>query len=250
MLIFRILKNLGGYSLFMSQVFRKPEKFKVFFKLFFREIEDLGMSSVGIVSFFSFFIGAVVSLQMAYNMGDNPFIPLSYIAIATRESIILEFAPTMISIVLAGKVGSYIASSIGTMKVTEQVDALEVMGVNSISYLVAPKIAAAMIFFPILIILSMFLGILGGWAASVSSGVCTSSDYILGLQSYFKPFYVVYALIKTEFFAFSIATIPSFYGYKVSGGALEVGRASTSAVVWTSITIILLNYILTQLLLV
>jgi len=250
MLLYKILKNIGAYSIFMRQVFKKPEKFRVFFKLFFREIEDLGMSSLGIVSFFSFFVGAVVSLQMAYNMDDNPFIPLSYIALATRESIILEFAPTMISIVLAGKVGSYIASSIGTMKVTEQVDALEVMGVNSINYLVAPKIAATLIFFPILIVLSMFLGIFGGFVASVGSGVCTSTDYIIGLQSYFKPFYVVYALIKTEFFAFVIATIPSFYGYKVTGGALEVGRASTKAVVWTSITIILLNYILTQLLLV
>ena len=250
MLIYKIIKNIGGYVLFMAQVFRKPEKVKIYRVLFFREIEDLGISSLGIVSFFSFFIGAVVSLQMAYNMGDNPFIPLSYIALATRESIILEFAPTMISIVLAGKVGSYIASSIGTMKVTEQVDALEVMGVNSISFLVAPKIVAALLFFPILISLSMFLGILGGWVASVSSGVCTSHDYVLGLQTYFKPFYVIYALIKTEFFAFAIATIPSYYGYKVSGGALEVGRASTKAVVWTSITIILLNYILTQLLLV
>jgi len=162
----------------------------------------------------------------------------------------LEFSPTLISIILAGKVGSYIASSIGTMKVTEQVDALEVMGVNSVSYLVAPKIAAAMVFFPILIIASMFLGILGGWVASVGSGVCTSADYVLGLQSYFNPYYVTYALIKTEFFAFVIATIPSYHGYKVTGGALEVGRASTLAVVWTSITIIVLNYILTQLLLI
>jgi len=250
MLPYQIIKNIGGYTIFMVQVFKKPEKFKVFINLFFREIEDLGMSSLGIVAFFSFFVGAVVSLQMAYNMGDNPFIPLSYIALATRESIILEFAPTMISIVLAGKVGSYIASSIGTMKVTEQVDALEVMGVNSIGYLVAPKIASALLFFPILIVMSMFLGIVGGWVASVGSGVCTSNDYVLGLTSYFKPFYVTYALIKTEFFAFVITTVPSYYGYKVTGGALEVGRASTKAVVWTSITIILLNYILTQLLLV
>ncbi len=234
----------------MVQVFKKPEKFRVYWRLFFREIDDLGMSSLGIVAFISFFVGAVVSLQMAYNMDSNPFIPLSYIALATRESLILEFSPTMISIVLAGKVGSYIASSIGTMKVTEQIDALEVMGVNSISYLVAPKIAAAFIFFPLLIIISIFLGITGGWIASVASDVCTSNDYAVGLQSYFKPFYVVYALIKTVVFAFVITTIPSYYGYKVKGGALEVGRASTKAVVWTSISIILLNYILTQLLLV
>ncbi|MEN8138757.1 MAG: ABC transporter permease [Bacteroidota bacterium] len=246
----KYLKNIGGYTLLMIQVFSKPEKIKVYRRLYFSEIEDLGVSSLGIVAFISFFVGAVVSLQMAYNMGDNPFIPLYYIALATRESIILEFSPTMISIVLAGKVGSYVASSIGTMRVTEQIDALDVMGVNSISYLVAPKIAAAVTFFPILIVLSMFLGIAGGWFASVASGVCTSNDYVVGLQIYFKPFYVTYALIKTVFFAFVIVTVPSYYGFKVKGGALEVGRASTKAVVWTSISIILLNYILTQLLLV
>jgi len=246
----KYLKNIGGYILLLVQVFKKPEKFRVYRKLYFQEVEDLGISSLGIVAFISFFVGAVVSLQMAYNMDNNPFIPLHYIALATRESLILEFSPTMISIVLAGKVGSYIASSIGTMKVTEQVDALEVMGVNSISYLVAPKIVAAVTFFPILIILSMFLGISGGWLASVGAGVCTSTDYTIGLQLDFKPFYIVYALIKTVVFAFIIATIPSYYGYNVKGGALEVGRASTKAVVWTSITIILLNYILTQLLLV
>ena len=234
----------------LIQVFKKPEKFRVYRRLYFREVDDLGTSSLGITAFISFFVGAVVSLQMAYNMGDNPFIPLYYIALATRESIILEFSPTMISIILAGKVGSYIASSIGTMRVTEQIDALEVMGVNSISYLVAPKIAAAMTFFPILIVLSMFLGLAGGWVASVASGVCTSSDYVYGLQVSFKPYYVFYAMTKTVVFAFVIATVPSYFGYKVKGGALEVGRASTKAVVWTSITIILLNYVLTQLLLV
>lgn len=231
-------------------VFSKPEKMKVYRALFFREVEDLGVNSLGIVAFISFFVGAVVSLQMAYNMGDNPFIPLYYIALATRESIILEFSPTMISIILAGKVGSYIASSIGSMRVTEQIDALEVMGVNSASYLIAPKIAAAITFFPILIVLSMFLGLAGGWTASVLSGICTSVDYVTGLQIYFKPYYIFYALTKTVVFAFVIATIPSYYGYYVKGGALEVGRASTKAVVWTSITIILLNYVLTQLLLV
>ena len=246
----KYLNNIGGYILFMRQVFSKPEKMRVYWRLYFREIDDLGVSSLGIIAFISFFVGAVVSLQMAYNMGDNPFIPLYYIALATRESIILEFSPTMISIVLAGKVGSYVASSIGTMRVTEQIDALDVMGVNSISFLVAPKIAAAISFFPVLIILSMFLGITGGWFASVASGICTSHDYIMGLQMYFNPFYVTYALIKTIVFAFVIVTIPSFYGFKVKGGALEVGRASTKAVVWTSISIILLNYILTQLLLV
>lgn len=249
-MIVEYIKNIGGYILMMQQVFKKPENKNVYLKLFIREVSDLGLSSFGIVSLISVFVGAVVSLQMAYNMGDNPFLPKYYISLATRESIILEFSPTMISIVLAGKVGSYIASSIGTMKVTEQIDALEVMGVNSIGYLVAPKIIASVFFFPILIILSMFLGIGGGWLSSVGSGLCTSADYTLGLQMDFNSFYITYALIKTVVFAFIIASVPSYYGYKVEGGALEVGRASTKAVVWTSITIIFINYILTQLLLV
>ncbi|MCK5824678.1 MAG: ABC transporter permease [Ichthyobacteriaceae bacterium] len=244
------IESIGKYFLLLKEVFRKPEKTKVYIDLYFREIEDLGLSSFGLVAFFSFFIGAVVSLQMAFNMGDNPFIANYYIALSTRESIILEFSPTIISIILAGKVGSYIASSIGAMRVTEQIDALEVMGVNSISYLIAPKVAAAVTFFPLLVMSSMVLGIFGGWFASVFSGVVSTTEYVIGLQMSFKPFYVVYALIKTVFFAFVIATIPAYFGYYVKGGSLEVGRSATKAVVWTTVAIILINYVLTQLLLV
>lgn len=249
-IITSFLNTIGNYFILLKQVFKKPEKKSVYRELFFRELEDLGLNSFGLVAFLSFFVGAVVAIQMAYNMGDNPFIPKLYIAYATRESIVLEFSPTLISIILAGKVGSYIASSIGTMRVTEQIDALEVMGVNSASYLILPKILAALFFNPILIMASMFLGIVGGMVACITGGLCTMAEFDLGLHSYFNPYYITYALIKTVVFAFIIATVPSYYGYNIRGGALEVGRASTKAVVWTSVCIIISNYILTQMLLV
>ena len=168
---------------------------------------------------------------------------------ATRESVILEFSPTIISIILCGKVGSYIASSIGTMRVTEQIEALDVMGVNSINYLVLPKIAAMLSFMPVLIMTSMLMAIFGGWIAAITSGTCTSAEYIYGLRMPFDTFYITYAMIKSEVFAFVVATLPAFFGYYIKGGALEVGRASTNAVVWSSIVIIILNYVLTQTLL-
>ena len=170
------------------------------------------------------------------------------IAFATRQSVILEFAPTFISIIMAGKVGSFITSSIGTMRVTEQIDALEVMGVNSLNYLVFPKIAALMLY-PFVIALSMFLGIFGGYMAAVFGNLTSSSEFITGLQTDFIPFHIVYAFIKTMVYAFILATIPSFHGYYMKGGALEVGKASTVSFVWTSVVVILMNFILTQLLL-
>ena len=172
-----------------------------------------------------------------------------YIGYATIKSIILEFSPTFISIILAGIVGSYIASTIGTMRITEQIDALDVMGVNSLNYLVLPKLVAAVTFYPFLIIISMFLGIFGGWVVGNMTGMVLSYDYLKGIRYSFDSFDILYAIIKTIFFAFFIATIPSFYGYYVKGGSLEVGRAATQAVIWTSVSIIIINYILTQLLL-
>jgi len=215
--------------------------------LIFKEVDDLIIGSLGIVGFISFFVGGVVSIQTALNLTD-PIIPRDLIGFATRQSVILEFAPTFISIIMAGKVGSFITSSIGTMRVTEQIDALEVMGVNSLNYLVFPKIIA-MSLYPFLIGLSMFLGILGGWIAGVYGGFLNSEDYIRGIQTNFVPFHIVYAFIKTLFFAFLLATIPSYHGFYMKGGALEVGKASTVSFVWTSVVIILFNYILTQLLL-
>ena len=239
----------GRYFIMLGQALKRPQKMRVFSKLYFREVDDLGFNSMGIVAFLSFFVGAVVALQMAFNLDGSGFIPKYYVAYATRESVILEFSPTIISIILCGKVGSYIASSIGTMRVTEQIEALDVMGVNSINYLVLPKIAAMLSFMPVLIMTSMLMAICGGWIAAITPGTCTSAEYIYGLRMPFDTFYITYAMIKSEVFAFVVATLPAFFGYYIKGGALEVGRASTNAVVWSSIVIIILNYVLTQTLL-
>ena len=241
-------EHVGKYFIMLKQVFKKPQKWSVFKEMLFREIEDLGMKSLGIVAFISFFVGGVVAIQTALSV-DSPFIPKYLIGFATKRSVILEFAPTFMSVILAGKVGSFITSSIGTMRVTEQIDALEVMGINSLNYLVLPKIIAALFFYPLLVLLAMILGIYGGYAAGGLTGLFFTEDYIYGVQLDFDPYFIKYAIIKTLVFAFAIATIPSYHGYYVKGGSLEVGRASTQAVVWTSIVIILLNYFLTQMLL-
>lgn len=232
----------------LKEVFKRPQKGSIFRESIFKEIEDLGINSIGIVAFISFFVGGVVVIQTALNL-DSPLTPRYLIGFASRESLILEFSPTLISIILAGKVGSYIASSIGTMRVTEQIDALEVMGVNSLNYLVLPKIIANVFFYPFVIIISIWLGIFGGWVAGYLTGLVSSADYIMGIRSDFDGFHLVYSMIKTSVFAFVIASVPAYHGFYVSGGAIEVGKASTRAVVWTSIVIIVLNYFLTQMLL-
>ena len=242
------IEHVGKYFRMLKEVFRRPQKWNVFRDVMFREIEDLGLKSLGIIAFISFFIGGVVAIQTALNV-DSPLIPKSLIGFATKRSMILEFAPTFASIILAGKVGSYITSSIGTMRVTEQIDALEIMGVNSLNYLVLPKIIATVFFYPLLVLLAMFLGIFGGWVAGVMTNLFNTHDYIGGVQMDFDPFLITYALIKSVVFAFVIATVPSYHGYYVKGGSLEVGRASTQAVVWTIVVIVLLNYFLTQTLL-
>jgi phospholipid/cholesterol/gamma-HCH transport system permease protein len=232
----------------LGRVFKKPQRTKIFYEFFIKEIEDLGLKSLGIIMFISFFIGGVIALQTALNL-DNPFIPKSLIGFAAKRSIILEFAPTFCSIILAGKVGSYITSSIGTMRVTEQIDALEVMGINALNQLVLPKVLATVLFYPFLISLGMFLGIFGGWLTGVLSGLFSGTDYIEGIQTDFNPFLLSYAIIKTVIFAFLIATVPSYHGYYVKGGSIAVGKASTQAVVWTTILIVITNYFLTQMLL-
>jgi phospholipid/cholesterol/gamma-HCH transport system permease protein len=244
----KYLHNIGLYFLMLAQVFKKPQKRTVFRESLFKEIDELGLKSIGIVAFISFFVGGVVAIQTALNV-DSPWIPKYLIGFATKRSIILEFAPTFMSIILAGKVGSYITSSIGTMRVTEQIDALEVMGVNALNYLVLPKVIAAVLFYPFIVLLAMILGIFGGWVSGFLTGLFSSDSYIEGIRMDFQPYMIRYALIKTMVFAFVIATVPSFYGYYVKGGSLEVGKASTQSVVWTSIVIILLNYFLTQMLL-
>ncbi|WP_250433887.1 MlaE family ABC transporter permease [Hanstruepera flava] len=241
------LHNIGTYFLMIKEMFRKPTKWSVMKTLIFKDIDDLIFGSLGIVAFISFFVGGVVTIQTALNI-DNPLIPKYLVGFATRQSVILEFAPTFISIIMAGKVGSFITSSIGTMRVTEQIDALEVMGINAINYLVFPKFVAMMLY-PFVISIAMFLGILGGMAACIYGGFSTLEDFITGVQLDFNTFHITYAFVKTFVFAFLLATIPSYYGYFMKGGALEVGKASTTSFVWTSVMIILLNYLLTQLML-
>lgn len=238
---------IGKYFIMVFEVFKKPTKWRIMKSLIFKETDELIYGSMGIIIFISFFIGGVVTIQTALNL-TNPLIPKSLIGFAARQSVILEFAPTFCSIIMAGKVGSYITSSIGTMRVTEQIDALEVMGVNSLNYLVFPKIIA-MLFYPFVIAIAMYVGILGGWVAGAFGGYTTSAEFIKGVQLDFIPFHVTYSFIKTLVFAFVIATVPSFHGFYMKGGALEVGKASTTAFVWTSVMIIILNYVLTQLLL-
>ncbi|CAM3309321.1 MlaE family ABC transporter permease [Aequorivita lipolytica] len=243
----KYLQDIGSYFLMLKKVFGSFTKTSVLRHLIFKEINDLIVSSLGIVAFISFFVGGVVAIQTALNM-DNPIIPDSLIGFATRQSVILEFAPTFISIIMAGKVGSFITSSIGSMRVTEQIDALEVMGINSLNYLVFPKIVALM-FYPFVIVLSMFLGVFGGYVAGVYGGFTSSSDFISGVQQDFIPYQLFYAFFKTFVFAFILATVPSWQGFYMKGGSLEVGKASTNSFVWTSVLIIGANYIITQLLL-
>jgi phospholipid/cholesterol/gamma-HCH transport system permease protein len=240
--------HLGRYFMLLKQIFSRPEKFSVYRKQFIREVDSLGLGSVGIVSIISLFMGAVITIQSAFGF-TSPWVPIYAVGVASRDTLILEFCPTIVSLILAGKVGSNIASEIGTMRVTEQIDALEIMGINSSGYLMLPKIMAALFINPFLIILSMFLGLLGGYIAGVTSGVVTSYEYIYGIQYDFLPFNIVYALIKTVVFAFIITSVSSYHGYYTKGGALEVGQSSTKAVVYSNIIILLFNVILTQLLL-
>ena len=248
MFIVEGIRSIGLYFMMLGRTFSRPENFREYYKAFIRDLDLLGFSSVWIVSIISLFVGAIVTIQTAYNLED-PLVPDYYIAIATRESIILEFSPTMVSLILAGKVGSNIASTLGSMRVSEQIDALEVMGINPPCYLILPKIIALMIFNPILITISMFLGLLGGYYAAILVADMVPAEFLSGLQLGFNPYYITYALIKTVVFAFIITTISAFYGYHVKGGSIEVGVNATKAVVTSSVVIIIANYILTQILL-
>lgn len=245
----KLLFNIGRYFLLLKRVFGKPEKFSVYYKQILYEIDSLGIGSLGLIAIISVFMGGVITIQSAYNF-TSPFIPLYAVGLGTRESIVLEFSPTIVSLILAGKVGSNIASEIGTMRISEQIDALEIMGINSAGYLILPKIVAAMFINPFLITISMFLGVLGGYLMGVASGACSSYEYIFGIQSFFVPFNIYYSLTKTIVFAFIITSVAAYQGYYTSGGALEVGKASTRSVVYNSILILIANLIITQLMLV
>jgi phospholipid/cholesterol/gamma-HCH transport system permease protein len=244
----KFLTEIGKYFILMGKVFSRPESNKMYYKQVFREIESLGINSIGIVMIISVFMGAVITLQTRYNL-ENPLIPMYLIGLTARDSMLLEFSSTIVGLILAGKVGSNIASELGHMRITEQIDALEVMGINSACYLILPKVIAAVVFNPFLTLLSMFVGISGGWVASIATGALSSYDYLYGIQYWFVPFYVTYSIIKTVIFAIIITTVPAYFGYNVKGGALEVGRSSTKGIVASSILILLFNVILTQLLL-
>lgn len=233
----------------MSRIFSRPEKFAIYRRQFVIEVDSIGISSIGIVALMSLFMGAVIALQTASNI-DGPLIPAYTVGFTTRQSIILEFSPTIISLILAGKVGSNIASEIGTMRVTEQIDALDIMGVNSAAYLIQPKVLAGIFIFPFLITISMFLGVFGGWLICIATGIISSNEYIFGIQFAFRPFDVTYALIKSVVFGYVITTVSAYHGYYSRGSALEVGRSSTDAVVYSSVVILIANYIITQLLLI
>lgn len=244
----KILSNAGKYFIMLGVVFKRPEKWSVFRTRMFDEVQLIGINSIFIVALMSTFMGGVIALQTASNM-TSPWLPAYTVGYITQSSTILEFSPTIISLILAGKVGSNIASEIGTMRVTEQIDALEIMGVNSLNFLVLPKICAAIFFFPVLIVFSMALSMLGGWLALMASGLITTDTYVLGIRSFFEIKHVWYALTKTVVFGFLIVSIASFYGYYTKGGSLDVGRSSTQAVVSSSIAILIANFFLTQMIL-
>lgn len=242
-----ILHNAGRYFELMYKVFSRPERIKIYFKKTMHEIESLGLNSIGIVVLISIFMGAIITLQLAYNM-DSAFLPSYLIGLGNRDTLILEFSCTILSLILAGKIGSNITSEIGSMRVTEQIDSLEIMGINSASFLMLPKIIAVVLIFPFLSILSIFFGLIGGLIVGPAVGAISAPDYIGGIQYMFNPDYVTISLVKSLFYGFIVASVPAYWGYYVEGGALEVGASSTKAVVNTNILILIFDLILTQLL--
>ena len=243
------LYHLGRYALLIWRVFSKPEKVSIYRKRLFDEMVTLGLDSLGIIMIISLFMGAVITIQTSANI-DSALIPAYTIGFTARQSTILEFSPTIMALILAGKIGSNIASEIGLMRVTEQIDALEIMGVNSGSYLILPKILAAVVINPFLVVISMFVSIGGGYMIAQFTDIVSVPDYVYGIQFDFRPFHVNYALIKSVIFAFIFTSIPAYQGYYASGSALEVGKASTRGVVFSSIVILIANYVITQLVLI
>ena len=232
----------------MARVFRLPDRSRMFWQQYSRELEKQGLQSLPIVIVISLFIGAILTIQSKTNT-ENPFLPKYIVGLLTRETLLLEFSSTILCLILAGKVGSNIASEIGSMRITEQIDAMEIMGVNSANYLILPKILAFMTMMPMLVILSTAIGLVGGWAVGAFTDIITVADYLVGVQYAFNPYFVWYGIIKSLFFAYVITSLSAYYGYMVRGGALEVGKASTNAVVNSNIIILLLDLVLSRLLL-
>jgi phospholipid/cholesterol/gamma-HCH transport system permease protein len=244
----KFLESFGQYILLMGRVFRLPDKQRIFWRQYSRELEKQGLQSLPIVIIISVFIGAILTIQAKTNT-ENPFLPIYITGLLTRETLLLEFSPTILCLILAGKVGSNIASEIGSMRITEQIDALEIIGVNSANYLILPKILALITIMPCLVIISSTVGLIGGWGVGQFTDIITVQDYLVGIQYAFNPYFVWYGIIKSLVFAFIITSMSSYYGYNVKGGALEVGRASTNAVVNSSIVILFADLLLTKLLL-
>ncbi|GEP90963.1 phospholipid/cholesterol/gamma-HCH transport system permease protein [Chitinophaga terrae (ex Kim and Jung 2007)] len=245
---FRFFYHFGNFLIMLKGMFSRPENMKMYWKQFMQQCVDIGVGSFGIVFIISLFMGGVTTLQTAYQL-VSPIIPKSTIAQVVRDTIILEFAPTLTSIVLAGVVGSKIASELGNMRISEQIDALEIMGINTKGYLIMPKILAGVLMIPILVCCAGFLGIYGGKEAGVLSGVISSEQFMQGLRQEFKAYNVFFAMAKSYTFGFIIASVSAYYGYNVSGGALEIGKASTTAVVVSCVLILFMDYALTAILL-
>ncbi len=243
-----IFSSIGRYSILMGRVFSRPEKFRVYPPLIIREMDKIGLQSVGIVSLLVLFMGAVVAIQTASNI-ESGWIPRWTIGYTTRQSIILEFSSTVVCLIISGKVGSNIASEIGTMRISDQIDALDIMGINSASYLILPKIIAAVFIIPFLVLLAMFVGVAGGASIAILSGNVSFADFEYGAQYDFRIWDVAYSVIKTLFFAFIMTSVSSYHGYNTQGGALEVGQGSTRAVVYSIVIILVADFLLTQLLL-
>ena len=243
----KCLTIFGRYLLLMGRTFSLPERFRMFWKQYIKEMAQLGVDSVGIVLLISFFIGAVICIQMKLNI-QSPWMPRWVSGYTTREILLLEFSSSIMCLILAGKVGSNIASELGTMRVTQQIDALEIMGVNSASYLILPKIAGLITIMPFLVIFSSATGILGAYATAYVGHILTPADLTEGLQHSFIPWFMYMSIIKSLFFAFIIASVSSFFGYTVEGGSVEVGKASTNAVVSSSVLILFSDVFLTQIL--
>ena len=241
------ITNFGKYLVLMGRVFSRPERFRMYFKQYLNEMVQLGINSLGIVLLISFFIGAVICIQIKLNI-ESPWMPRFVVGYTTREILLLEFSSSIMCLILAGKVGSNIASEIGTMRVTQQIDALEIMGINSASYLILPKILGLMTMIPFLVIFSIFAGIVGAFCTAWFGGVMTATDLEYGLQYCFVEWYIWCGFIKSLFFAFIIASVSAFFGYTVEGGSIAVGKASTDSVVSSSVLILFSDLILTQLL--
>lgn len=248
MMLFKALNGFGEYCQFLWNTFSIPEKWREFFKRYTNEISKLGIDSIPLILIVSVFIGALCTILIKLNI-NNPMLPRYVVGMTTREIILLEFSSSILCLILSGKIGSNIASEIGTMRVTEQIDALDIMGINSANFLALPKILGLITILPVLVVICMFTSLLGGYLVCVLTGIVDVDTYVYGIQTMFIEWYVWFALIKSLFFAFIISSISAYYGYYVNGGSVEVGKASTNAVVMSNIMILVVDVVLTKLML-